>query len=167
VRAYLTGFMGAGKSTVGQLLAAELGCVFVDLDAAVEEAAGRSVEKVFAAFGEEHFRTLEAEQLRETAQFERCIVATGGGTPVEIANRQWMRAHGVIVWLAVPFEVLEGRVTEGASRPLWRDPSHARDLFDRRQDSYRDCDLAIEAENKAASDVALAAKAALEAAGLR
>ncbi len=167
MRVYLTGFMGAGKSTVGGLLAAELACPFIDLDAAIEAAAGQALRDIFATLGERRFRELENDQLRRTSRVERCVVATGGGTPVDAANRRWMRDHGTIVWLEAAFDRLRERVVERSHRPLWRDETRARQLFDRRRKVYRDCDLAIETEAKESREVAREIAQALTSSGLR
>lgn len=159
--------MGAGKSTVGGLLAGRLDCSFVDLDVAVETAAGQAVRAIFATLGERRFRELEDDQLRRTAGVERCVVATGGGTPIEAENRRWMRAHGTIVWLDVPFDRLRERMVEVPERPLWRDEVRARQLFDSRLEIYRDCDLAIETEARTPGEVAIEIAGALGSAGLR
>ena len=164
---YLTGFMGAGKSTVGGLLAAELACPFVDLDAAVEAAAGRTVRGIFARDGEEGFRRLEGEQLRRTSGLERCVVATGGGTPIAAGNRRWMRAHGTIVWLEVAFDRLSRRVEDGVERPLWCDEVAALELLESRLEDYRDCDVAIAVGSKAPDEVVYEIADSLATAGLR
>lgn len=167
MRVYLTGFMGAGKSTVGGLLAGELTCPFVDLDAAVAAATGQEVGEIFATSGERRFRELEDEHLRRTARLEPCVVATGGGTPIAAENRRWMRAHGTIVWLDVAFERLSERVNEAVERPLWSDVARARQLFDRRLEIYRDCDLAIEVGDETPEEIARVIAATLSATGLR
>lgn len=167
MRVYLTGFMGAGKTTVGRLLAAEFDCSFVDLDRAIEAAAGRSVKAIFDAAGESGFRRLEADALRRTADFAHCVVATGGGTPLAAANRRWMRQHGVMVWLAADFESLSRRVGTGGERPLWGDTGRARTLFYSRLEDYGDCDHEIDTAALTPADVVRRIVARLEAAGLR
>jgi shikimate kinase len=148
VRIYLTGFMGAGKSTVGRLLAARLEVPFVDLDAEIEAEAARPVAEIFAADGEPSFRRREREALRGTSDLERCVVATGGGAPVAPDNRAWMRAHGRVVWLDVPWDRLLERLGSGEGRPLWNDPSSLADLHRSRLPAYRDCDLRVDAGDR-------------------
>jgi shikimate kinase len=167
LRLYLTGFMGAGKTTVGRCLAGRLDCPFVDLDAAVEERVGSTVGEVFERHGEAHFRRLEAVELRRTQEFEHVVVATGGGTPIEAANRRWMGAHGIVVWLDLPFERLAERLATAPGRPLWPNAFEAERLFADRRRFYGECDLAVEGAGLAAEEVAAEVLLALETAGLR
>jgi shikimate kinase len=148
VRVYLTGFMAAGKTTVGRLLAARLEIPFVDLDAEIEAAAGGTVAEVFARAGEAEFRRLEGEALRRTGELERCIVAAGGGTPARAENHAWMRRHGRIVWLDVPLELARERIGAAANRPLWGDDAAVAELYRSRLPSYRDCDLRLDAAGR-------------------
>jgi len=145
--------MGAGKSTVGRLLAPALDAPFVDLDAVIESVAGRPVARIFEHSGEEGFRALERAQLLDTARLERCVVATGGGTPVDEENRRWMRSHGTVVWLDVAFERLAGRLSGSPTRPLWRSEDGARRLFEERHQAYHDCDHAIDVGARSAAEV--------------
>lgn len=144
MRIFLTGFMGSGKSTVGRRLAARSGVAFVDLDRAIEEASGRSVSELFAAAGEAGFRGLEARALRATGTLEDAVVATGGGVPLDPANRSWMRRQGTVVWLDVPAPVLMQRLagTPG-ERPLFASPGAALELLSQRLSAYADCDVRL------------------------
>jgi shikimate kinase len=144
VRIFLTGFMGSGKSTVGRRLAARSGAAFVDLDRAIEEASGRSVPELFAATGEAEFRDLEARALRATAALEDAVVATGGGVPLDPANRSWMRRRGTVVWLDVPAPVLMERLAAApGQRPLLASPGATLELLTRRLSAYADCDVRL------------------------
>jgi len=145
LRLYLTGFMGAGKTTVGHLLAQRLAVDFVDLDARIEAHRGQPITAIFEGEGEAGFRRLETECLRLTVELRDSVVATGGGTPVDLANRDWMRRHGRIVWLDVPFSELVARLAVDGSRPLFRDVAAAEQLFASRSEAYGDCDLRIDA----------------------
>jgi shikimate kinase len=146
MRVYLTGFMGAGKTTVGRLLAESLGWPFVDLDSEVEGAAGMPVREIFAARGEAAFRELELEALRRTLDFDPAVIATGGGTPTLAAAQRLLRAQGLVVWLNPPFATLVARI--GAlgktDRPLFQDEAQALELYGRRLPAYRLADLTID-----------------------
>ena len=76
----LSGFMGSGKTTVGRRLAAALDMQFVDMDLYIEKKTGMTVKEIFAEYGELHFRALETETVKELAQSNRFVIATGGGT---------------------------------------------------------------------------------------
>ncbi|MBE3550812.1 MAG: Shikimate kinase I [Brockia lithotrophica] len=120
---YLVGFMGAGKSTVGRLLAQKLGRRWVDMDAEIGREAQKSVAAIFAAEGEEGFRRREAELLARLAEEPSpLVVSTGGGVVLRRENRERLRASGVVVYLEVPFSDLWKRLTEfggSSDRPLF------------------------------------------------
>lgn len=148
MRIFLTGFMAAGKSTVGRELAARLGGRFVDLDSAIEKRAGASVRTIFARDGEAHFRRLEREELARVAPAgsDPLVVATGGGTITDDGNRRIMAENGTIVWLDPEFAVLSSRLkgAPAGERPLFRDLDEARRLLERRRSAYRRADLHLE-----------------------
>lgn len=154
MRVYLTGFMGAGKTTVGRLLADRLALPFVDLDAEIEAVAGRCVAALFADLGEAGFRRLERAALRRTAAQDGCVVATGGGTPVAANHRAWMRRHGCIVWLDASLEILRQRVVQSGDRPLWVDDVRLTALYESRLQAYEDCDLRVDAGAGDPGDIA-------------
>jgi shikimate kinase len=135
---YLVGMPGSGKSSVGPELARRLGVPFVELDAEIERAAGRSVREVFEAEGESRFRELEAAALVEAASRDPSVVSCGGGVVLEPANRVTLRATGEVVFLAVPLEVLEARVPPAAERPLIREAGDLERLFEQREALYRE-----------------------------
>ena len=86
-RLVLTGFMGAGKSTVGRLLAARLNWQFLDLDAHLEARTGATIPQLFERHGEAHFRRLESTALASALGRDHTVLALGGGTPEELTNR--------------------------------------------------------------------------------
>ncbi|MCL4837928.1 MAG: dephospho-CoA kinase [Thermoanaerobaculia bacterium] len=149
VRLLLTGFMGAGKTTVGERLAARLGCPFVDLDREVEEAAGQGVAEIFAAHGEARFRELERRALEAALAAPEVVVATGGGTLTLPDNLELVAGRGgLVVWLHVPFPVIVARLggVDRPDRPLFRSETEAFALYHRRLEAYRRADLRVDVD---------------------
>ncbi|HVO50071.1 MAG TPA: shikimate kinase [Thermoanaerobaculia bacterium] len=144
-RIYLVGFMGSGKTTAGRALAGLLGVPFVDLDLAFEAMAGRTIRETFETHGEPWFREREAELLRGTASLPSAVVALGGGTFSFAGNREFVRAHGLSVFLDVPFEVIAHRLAgKTADRPLFPSEETARELWEARLASYRMADRTLD-----------------------
>lgn len=122
MRMYLAGFMASGKSTVGPQVADRLGLDFRDLDEIIEASAGRTIPEIFAEEGEMGFRQRETRALWDTADWEDVVVALGGGTIVDDANRAFAKEKGLLVYLQVPAETIVERVAEDAAhRPLLQD----------------------------------------------
>ena len=109
--------MGAGKSTVGPLVAGRLGLPFIDLDQRVGAEAGRTISGIFAAEGEDGFRRRKRAEVTATAG-EEAVVACGGGVVLAAENVARLRESGLVVWLDAPAPVLEERVGAGEGRPL-------------------------------------------------
>ena len=136
---YLVGFMGSGKSTVGRLVAQELGRDFLDIDDLIVEREGRSIEEIFRDQGEDHFRQLEWQTLQSLDGRRELVAATGGGLFLGAEKRRWLRRNGTTAWLDAPLEVCIGRVPPDSGRPLWRpgdDPLEFRAMFENRRASY-------------------------------
>jgi shikimate kinase len=138
VTVFLVGFMGAGKSAAGRIVAERSGLPFVDTDRLVEERAGMAIERVFEERGEGAFRELEWRALLSLAEGGPLVAATGGGLFLGFAQRRFIRRHGTSVWLDVPLEECRRRVGAGQGRPLWPagDPVALRALFDKRRAAY-------------------------------
>ena len=113
----LVGFMGAGKTTVGRLLAARLGVPFLDSDEVLEARAGRSIAAVFATDGEAAFRRLERQTIASLLDGPEAVLAVGGGALQDGSTRQVLSAH-TVVYLAASLEVLRARVGDDPSRPM-------------------------------------------------
>jgi shikimate kinase len=121
-RIFLIGYMGAGKTTLGRALAAELGVEFIDLDCYIEERFRKTISQIFAEKGEEEFRNIERRMLHEVGEFENVIISTGGGTPCFFDNIEYMSSQGTTVFLDVPVERLFIRLSIARSkRPLIKD----------------------------------------------
>ena len=131
----LVGFMGAGKSTVGRLLAAKLGLRFADSDQVIEQRRGRSVREIFAEDGEDAFRAAEREVLAELMRGPEAVLALGGGAVEQQASRRLLRAARVI-YLQVSYDEAIRRVGGDAGRPLLRRPDLG-DVYRRRLPVYQ------------------------------
>jgi shikimate kinase len=115
----LVGLMGAGKSTVGALLADGLGRPFVDTDEVVEATAGRTVAELFADGGESAFRDLERAAIADVcASPDPLVIACGGGAVLDAENRRVLSRSGVVVWLRASPAHLASRVDDDRARPL-------------------------------------------------
>jgi shikimate kinase len=137
---WLVGLPGAGKSAVGQELARRLRVAFLDLDAAVEEAHGGSIARIFAEVGEEGFRDLESKALAAAAAAPEGVVAAGGGAVLRETNVATMHAAGSVVWLRAGVDELVRRIGDDAGRPLLAGGSLAERLTElaaAREVSYR------------------------------
>jgi len=149
---YVYGPPGSGKSTLGQALAGQLGLPFTDLDAAIEQAAGRPVRELFAAEGEPAFRVREAEQLRlAVASAPESVIALGGGALLDPASRTLAEQSGRILFLETPPAVLEARTgAQPGVRPLLTGRGHAArtplaELLERRAAHYASFPLRLDA----------------------
>lgn len=152
-RIVLVGFMGAGKSTVGPLLARELGWDFVDLDHQVERRLGMTVAEIFARHGEGRFREAEEEEARAAAGRRGLVVAAGGGAFAQPRTREVLQEGALTVWLRCGLSALLTRIAEGGDRPLARNRETIASLLVEREPSYRRADLTVDT-TEAAPDAA-------------
>jgi shikimate kinase len=142
----LVGFMGAGKSSVGRLLARRLGRCFVETDDMIASREGRSVPEIFAARGEAHFRALEEETVRLLAHKSGDVIATGGGLPCREGRPAALRALGTVVWLRGDLDTLRERAQRAGERPMLsgRTREEIAALYRAREPYYREADLAVD-----------------------
>lgn len=110
VRIFLTGYMGAGKTTLGKAFARQMNIPFIDLDWYIEERFHKTVGELFAERGETGFRELERNLLHEVAEFENVVISTGGGAPCFFDNMEFMNRMGKTVFLDVHPDVLFRRL---------------------------------------------------------
>lgn len=148
-RIVITGFMGAGKTTVAKALAAHFNCRMIDLDYIITERERRSVPALISDEGEERFREAEGRALRVVLEMKRArVIALGGGAWTMSANRALISKHDCFtVWLDAPFELCWQRIIESeAVRPLARDRETAQRLYDERRSVYALAELRIEVD---------------------
>jgi shikimate kinase len=142
---FLVGFMASGKSTVGPLLAARLNRPFIDIDPVIEARTRLTIAELIASEGEDRFREIEADTLREIAQGEIAVIAPGGGAITRVENRELMSNCGIVVWLDTPFELCWLRIQKDqVVRPLAPDEESARARYDQRMAIYRHNSIQIE-----------------------
>jgi len=145
VNLFLIGMMGAGKSTVGKILAERLNYRFFDTDAVIEQSTQQSIAQIFSESGESAFRELETEVLSQLSAYTRMAIATGGGIVTERKNWSYLH-HGIVVWLDVPAEVLYERIKHDTSRPLLQTPNPIQTLnviLNQRRSLYAQADLSV------------------------
>ena len=153
-RIYLIGFMGAGKSTVGRLLAERLDWSFIDLDDAIERVEGRSIADIFEDSGEPHFRRVESEQLREASRLPNRLVALGGGTYAHPENRAHVEENGLSVYLETALESIRDRIDDDSARPLFADSLRVAELYRQRLPSYRMASVTVNTNGLDPKDIA-------------
>jgi shikimate kinase len=153
-RVVLVGFMGAGKTTVGRLLADELGFRFVDLDERIVARTGRTVAAIFAEDGEAAFRALEREAARAEAGSVDVVIAAGGGAVLDPATRAALYEGATSVWLRCARDTLLARIPADGSRPLAANRATIGALLSEREPIYRRADLVVDTTSAAPRDTA-------------
>lgn len=136
----LVGMMGSGKTTVGRMLAKQLGKIFVDSDEEIIKRTGVTVPHIFDVEGEAGFRQREAAAIRELTGRDNMVLATGGGAVLDEQNRAMLQQNGVVIYLKASVHDLWQRTRHDRSRPLLQtDNPHAKlaELFQQRDPLYR------------------------------
>lgn len=151
---FLVGFMGAGKSSVGGLLARQMGWPFVDLDTIIEAGQGATIRQIFERAGEPFFRQLEHAALTEVSKKEPAVIALGGGTFAQKSNIEMIRqSHGATIWLDCPIEELWQRCSTMDNRPLFRDRESFIRLYEQRLPHYRQAEFKINTGGRSAEEI--------------
>lgn len=170
-RVLLIGMMGAGKTTVGTLLAERLGWPLLDSDAEIVRRRGMTVPEIWRAEGEPAYRVQETAVLEEAANSAGPgVISVAGGAVLQPANQSIIRHAGLVVWLRADVPTLAGRVGDGAGRPLLDGDAKAnlRRLYAQREPVYRSlAELIIDTPGKEPSEVVAEIVDALTAAGVR
>ena len=120
---FLVGPMGAGKTTIGRLLAKQLGRSFVDSDWYIESQTGADIAWIFAKEGEAGFRERETRAIDELTQQKQIVLATGGGAVMCLDNREFLQQRGIVVYLNAPVDIQMARTAKDKSRPLLLQPN--------------------------------------------
>ena len=143
----LTGFMGAGKTTVGKKLAKRLGYFFIDTDREIEKEQGCSITEIFKYGGEECFRDLETDILQKLQTKQNLVIATGGGMVLRNENRNLMQSLGTRVYLKVELKELMRRLKKDKKRPLLqksKPEEHILEMLQQRKSIYEEAECIID-----------------------
>jgi shikimate kinase len=153
----LVGFMGAGKSSVGKVLAERIGAEFVDVDVRIEEASGKTIGEIFASRGEEAFREMERAAIRNAVSAPGRVVAAGGGAFVDESNRRLLKAYAPVFFLDVSVESVVERLSGDRSRPLFAaemDAGSLREMMERRRPAYEEADFRVSTDDRTVPEIA-------------
>jgi shikimate kinase len=135
---FITGMTGAGKTVVGERLAAKLGVPFVDADREIERATGKTIAQIFATGGESEFRDCEAVVLSVAADLGDAVVALGAGALMDDQNFELVQNSGRLVYLRVSVDALARRLAKASDRPLLGDARTPSDLKNRLQELLKE-----------------------------
>lgn len=149
--------MGAGKTTVGKILAKKLGKHFYDIDNEIEKSENREIKNIFSDYGEEYFRDLETEMLTKIcSNISNSVISTGGGVVIRDINLKIMKSCGEIIYLKAEIDTLWSRVKNSKNRPLLNVDSayeKAKKLFNDRKNLYEKADYLIETDNLSLNEI--------------
>ena len=151
LRVILTGFMGTGKTAVGEKLAKRLGFQFLDTDLMVEEETGKSITDIFETDGETAFRIVEKKMVKKALEQEKVVVATGGGAIVDSESLKLMKDKGIVIGLSASPEAILQRVAGLETRPLLRSKDQLKkieSLLSHRSPYYRKADKIVDTTMK-------------------
>lgn len=142
----LVGLMGAGKSSVGRIVANQLAIPFVDSDIEIERVSRMSITELFAAYGEDEFRALEARVMKRLLKGGPRVVSTGGGAFINERTRKHIKRGGLSIWLKADLDVLWDRVNKRDTRPLLKTENPKQtleNLMNARYPIYGQADLTV------------------------
>lgn len=150
-RIFLVGYMGSGKTTVGQLLSKHYGFTFIDLDSYIENRYLKKINEIFAEQGEDKFRELEHKLLLEVSTMESVVISTGGGAACFYNNMELMTQSGISVYLKLTPEKLAQRLYKARSmRPLIKDktaeelPVFVAEMLETRERFYEQATITVD-----------------------
>ena len=157
---YLIGFSASGKSTLGKIIAEKLNYHFIDLDEAISQQQGKSINALFDEFGEEGFRKIEQQLLVNTLFLTETVIACGGGTPCYSDNIDFLLRNGTVIYFEVDEAILlERMVNNTAERPLFKGKTkeeiafHITNLLNVRKEFYERASITIKNNNEKESAI--------------
>lgn len=147
----LCGFMGCGKTTVGENLRKKSGMNLIDTDTYIEKTQGMTISEIFEKYGEDYFRDLEHKACKELSEKKGVIISTGGGALTFQRNVDVLKNTGTVVLIDVPLEVLKERLKNDTTRPLLQRPDKdeaMKTLYEKRMPLYKSAaDIIIDGNN--------------------
>lgn len=153
----LIGFMGSGKSTISRALSKVFAMEVIEMDQVIAEREGMSISEIFEVHGEEYFRNLETELLRELQNRKGVVISCGGGVPMRDENVVEMKKNGKVVLLTASAETILDRVKNNHDRPLLENNktvTFISDLMTKRRDKYEAAaDIIIQTDDKSAFEI--------------
>lgn len=154
---YLIGFMGTGKSTVGNVLAAKLGAECVEMDELIEKQQQMAITEIFDRYGETYFRDLETRLVQSLADGKNLVVSCGGGSVLRDENAEIMKQSGTIILLTASAETIYERVKHSTNRPVLNghmNVAYIRELMEKRRERYETvADVRIATDGKSAETI--------------
>lgn len=153
----LLGFMGTGKTAVGEELAKKLGLKFVDLDRLIEEEMGMSISDIFFNFGESYFRELEKKIVKRLSSEKNLVIATGGGVVLDDENIENLKQHGFLITLTASVDDIYRRLSGTKDRPLLDVPypeKTIREMLELRRPRYELADFMVDTTSRTVEETA-------------
>lgn len=150
----LIGFMGSGKTTVGNLLAKKLNLEVIEMDELIIKQEGKSINNIFSQDGEIKFRELETQIAKDLDIKNNVVISTGGGVVTNKKNIDYLKKNGKIIFLKTSFTEIEKRLKNVKDRPLFKDKKKAKELFIFRQSLYEEyADLIVNTNGRSVEEV--------------
>lgn len=152
----LTGMMGAGKSTVGQLLAQRLNAEFADIDSLIENKENKTISEIFEAFGEEYFRTIEKNIIKQCFKPENQILSLGGGAFENSETQEFLLSNSTVIYLKTSPETIKKRIENNNSRPLLNNNNNIQkisEIINLRKNNYEKAHHSITTDNKNPNEI--------------
>ena len=137
---FLCGFMGCGKTTVGERLATVLGAGYCDMDQLIVKREEMTIPEIFEKFGEDHFRKLETELIAELSESYKGVISCGGGAMLKQENAELAKKRGIVLFLDTPFRQCYYRISGDKNRPIAANSTKGEleELFDKRYPLYKE-----------------------------
>ena len=159
MRIILIGFMGVGKTTIGKIIAKKLKLNFVDMDNYIEKREGKSISKIFEEYGEQHFRELESESLKDLIKSDNIVISTGGGIVTTKENSEILKKEKIVIFLDGNTQTILNHLSkEIDKRPLLSNSKNVEytisNLLNQRYEKYNSiCDIKIDINEKNIEEV--------------